>query len=49
MVDPGMAWNPGDCGPEDERECSESCASWEGGDCDCQESDPGPDSVWEDE
>lgn len=44
-----MAWNPGDTGPADERECSESCASHEGGDCDCQQSDPGPDPVWEDE
>lgn len=46
-------YSQGSMDPEDhvpdERECSDSCASWEGGDCDCQESDPGPDSVWDDE
>ena len=36
---PGIIWNPGDCGPEDERECTEECASHEGGDCDCQTDD----------
>lgn len=37
---PGLAWNPGDTGPEDERECTEECASHDGGECNCQEEDP---------
>jgi hypothetical protein len=31
-----VVWNPGDCGPEDDRECAEGCASWEGDECDCR-------------
>ena len=38
-MSPGLAWNPHDCGPEDERECTDGCASHEGGDCDCQDDD----------
>ena len=36
-MNPGLAWNPHDCGPEDEHECTDGCASHEGGDCDCQD------------
>lgn len=32
----GLAWNPGDTGPDEGDECAEGCASWEGGQCDCR-------------
>lgn len=34
---PGLAWNHGDCGPEEGPECTDECASHEGGECDCHE------------
>lgn len=36
----GLIWNPGDTGPEDERECKDDCASHDGEECDCKEEDP---------
>ena len=45
----GLIWNPGDTGPEDERECKDDCASWEGDECNCAPDEPdGPDGCADD-
>lgn len=46
---PGLIWNPGDTGPDDERECAEDCASWDGDECDCAPDEyDGPDGCADD-
>ena len=38
-----LAWNPGECGPEEGRECREECASWDGEECNCVDEYDGSD------